>query len=108
MPIALDGIPNLYLWDTRPPCCRLRHEGRARLASVETNTLDTHPSAPPRNDHVCVCVCVCVRVERERDGERERERERKRERERERERKKRERERERGSRREREKEGVSG
>ena len=26
---------NLYLWDTRPPCCRLHHEGRARLASVE-------------------------------------------------------------------------
>ena len=42
---------NLYLWDTRPPCCRLHHEGRARLASVETNTLDTHPSAPPRNNH---------------------------------------------------------
>ena len=41
----------LYLWDTRPPCCRLHHEGRARLASVETNTLDTHPSAPPRNNH---------------------------------------------------------
>ena len=42
---------NLYLWDTRPPCFRLHHEGRARLASVETNTLDTHPSAPPRNNH---------------------------------------------------------
>ena len=42
---------NLYLWDTRPPCCRLHHEGRARLASAETNTLDTHPSAPPRNNH---------------------------------------------------------
>ena len=42
---------NLYLWDTRPPCCRLHHEGRARRASVETNTLDTHPSAPPRNNH---------------------------------------------------------
>ena len=23
---------NLYLWDTHPPCCRLHHEGRARLA----------------------------------------------------------------------------
>ena len=33
---------NLYLWNTRPPCCRLHHEGRARLARA------------------CVCVCVCV------------------------------------------------
>ena len=50
---------NLYLWDTRPPCFRLHHEGRARLASVETNTLDTHPSVC-----VCVCVCVCARERR--------------------------------------------
>ena len=48
---------NLYLWDTHPPCCLLHHEGRARLASVETNTLDTHVCVCVR-----VCVCVCVRA----------------------------------------------
>ena len=42
---------NLYLWDTRPPCFWLHHEGKGRLASVETNTLDTHPTAPPQNNH---------------------------------------------------------
>ena len=46
---------NLYLWDTRPPCCRLHHEGRARLASVETNTFCVCARA-------CACVCVCLYV----------------------------------------------
>ena len=52
---------NLYLWDMRPPCFRLHHEDLGRLASVETNTLDTHPSAP-----LCVwereSVCMFVHV----------------------------------------------
>ena len=33
---------------------------QARLASVETNTSDTHPPAPSWNTSMhCVCVCMC-------------------------------------------------
>ena len=36
---------NLYHWDRPPPCFRYRlhHEASANLASLETNTLVTHP-----------------------------------------------------------------
>ena len=70
VPISPRQDLNLYLWDTRPPCFRLHHGRRpARLASVETNTSDTHPPAPLWTLQllymfacVLVCLCACVLV----------------------------------------------
>ena len=41
---------NLYLWDTRPPCFQLHHEGRPLLRQSK-QTLQALPPAPPRNNH---------------------------------------------------------
>ena len=54
---------NLYLRDMRPPCC---HEGRARLASVETRHFRHSPVSSTakqscmKNSNSCVCVCLSV------------------------------------------------
>ena len=43
---------NLYLWNTRRSCFPITPRGQARLTSVETNTLDTHPPAPSWNTNI--------------------------------------------------------
>ena len=49
---------NLYLWDTRPSCFRLHHDGR-HASRQSRQTLQT---LTRQLDRVCVCVCVCVCV----------------------------------------------
>ena len=77
---------NLYLWDTRPPCFRLHHEGRPASRqlneTLQTLTRQLHRetimherlqllSVGPRRQasartsaesDMCVCVCACVCV----------------------------------------------
>ena len=53
MPIFLDRFKPVPL-GYAPTVLSITPRGQARLASVETNTSDTHPPC------VCVCVCVCV------------------------------------------------
>ena len=78
---------NLYLWDTRPQCFRLHHDGRhvSRQSNETIQTLTRQLdretimherlqllSAAPRrqasartsaeSDEACQCVCVCVCV----------------------------------------------
>ena len=60
---------NLYLWDTRPPCFRLHHQGRpASCQSKQTLqtlalTCQLHRETIMHETvHVCVCVCVHARA----------------------------------------------
>ena len=56
---------NLCLWDTRPPCFRLHHEGRPASRqskqTLQTLTRQLHRETIMHETcaRVCACVCVC-------------------------------------------------
>ena len=56
---------NLYLWDTRPSCFRLHHDGR-HASRQSKQTLQTLTRQLDRETimHVCVCtrLCMCAHV----------------------------------------------